>query len=84
MDKVNPLDVALKQVDIAAKHLKFDLGLIEKTKQTKKELIIHFPVKMDDGSVKVFTGYRIQHNVTRGPRKAFDSDEMWPPIRTAS
>jgi len=69
MVKVNPLDVALKQVDIAAKHLRLDPGLIEKTKQTKRELIVHFPVKMEDGTVKVFTGYRVQHNVTRGPGK---------------
>ena len=66
---INPLDVAKKQVDIAARYLKLDPGLIEKTKQTKRELIVHFPVKMDDGSVKVFTGYRVQHNVTRGPGK---------------
>jgi glutamate dehydrogenase (NAD(P)+) len=69
IDKVNPLDVAKKQVDIAAKYLRLDPGLIEKTKQTKRELIVHFPVKMDDGTVKVFTGYRVQHNVTRGPGK---------------
>jgi glutamate dehydrogenase (NAD(P)+) len=60
----------MKQVDIAAKKLKLDPGLVEKTKQTKRELIVHFPVKMDDGTVKVFTGYRVQHNVTRGPGKA--------------
>jgi len=67
--KINPLDVAMKQVDIAAEKLKLDPGLVEKTKQTKRELIVHFPVKMDDGSVKIFTGYRVQHNVTRGPGK---------------
>jgi glutamate dehydrogenase (NAD(P)+) len=68
-DKINPLDVAIKQVDIAAERLKLDPGLCEKIKQTKRELIVHFPVKMDDGSVKIFTGYRVQHNVTRGPGK---------------
>lgn len=66
---INPLDVAMKQVDIAAKHLKMDPGISEKIKQTKRELIVHFPVKMDNGSVKIFTGYRVQHNVTRGPGK---------------
>ncbi len=69
IDRVNPLDVAKKQVDIAAKYLRLDPGLVEKTRQTKRELIVHFPVKMDDGTVKVFTGYRVQHNVTRGPGK---------------
>jgi glutamate dehydrogenase (NAD(P)+) len=67
--KINPIDVATKQVDIAAKHLKLESGLCEKIKQTKRELIVHFPVKMDDGSLKVFTGYRVQHNMTRGPGK---------------
>jgi glutamate dehydrogenase (NAD(P)+) len=68
-NKINPLDVALRQVEIASEKLKLDPGLLEKTKQTKRELIVHFPVKMDDGSIKVFTGYRVQHNVTRGPAK---------------
>jgi glutamate dehydrogenase (NAD(P)+) len=67
--KINPIDVAMRQVDIAAEKLKLDPGLVEKTKQTKRELIVHFPVKMDNGNVKVFTGYRVQHNVTRGPGK---------------
>jgi glutamate dehydrogenase (NAD(P)+) len=68
-NKINPLDVALRQVDIASEKLKLDPGLLEKTKLTKRELIVHFPVKMDEGSIKVFTGYRVQHNVTRGPAK---------------
>jgi glutamate dehydrogenase (NAD(P)+) len=68
-NKINPIDVAMKQVDIAAKKLKLEPGLCEKIKQTKRELIVHFPVKMDDGRLKVFTGYRVQHNMTRGPGK---------------
>ncbi len=67
--KINPLDVAMKQVDIAAAHLKLDPGIFEKIKYTQRELTVHFPVKMDDGSIKVFTGYRVQHNMTRGPAK---------------
>jgi glutamate dehydrogenase (NAD(P)+) len=67
--KINPLDVAMRQVDIAAERLKLDPGIGEKIKKTKRELIVHFPVKMDDGSVEIFTGYRVQHNVTRGPGK---------------
>ena len=49
--------------------LKLDPGVSEKIKQTKQELIVHFPVEMDDGSVKIFTGYRVQHNMARGPGK---------------
>lgn len=67
--KINPLDVAMRQVDIAAERLKLDPGVCEKIKQTKRDLIVHFPVKMDDESVRIFTGYRVQHNVTRGPGK---------------
>jgi glutamate dehydrogenase (NAD(P)+) len=68
-NRINPLDVAMKQVDIAAKKLKLEPGLFQKIKQTKRELIVHFPVKMDDGHIEVFTGYRVQHNMTRGPGK---------------
>jgi glutamate dehydrogenase (NAD(P)+) len=68
-NKINPIDVAMKQVDIAAARLKLDPGVCDKIKQTKRELIVHFPVKMDDGSIKMFTGYRVQHNMTRGPGK---------------
>jgi glutamate dehydrogenase (NAD(P)+) len=67
--KINSLDVAMKQVDIAAERLKLDPGLCEKIKQTKRELIVHFPVRMDNGNIKIFTGYRVQHNMTRGPGK---------------
>jgi glutamate dehydrogenase (NAD(P)+) len=67
--KTNPFEMAKKQIDSAAQYLNLDAGLMEKLKNTKRELIVHFPVKMDDGSVRVFTGYRVQHNITRGPAK---------------
>jgi glutamate dehydrogenase (NAD(P)+) len=70
-------------VDIAAEYLNLDPGSIEKLKNTKRELIVHFPIQMDDGNVKIFTGYRVQHNVARGPAKGgiryhpdIDLDEM--------
>jgi glutamate dehydrogenase (NAD(P)+) len=82
-EKVNSFEMAKKQVDIAAKYLDLDPGSIEKLKNTKRELIVHFPVEMDNKKVKVFTGYRIQHNVARGPAKGgiryhpdVDLDEM--------
>jgi glutamate dehydrogenase (NAD(P)+) len=81
--KINSLDVALKQVDTAVKYLNLNPGLIEKVKRTRRELTVHFPVKMDDGRIEMFTGYRIQHNTTRGPAKGgiryhpdVDLDEM--------
>ena len=67
--KINPSVMAVQQVESAAKHIDLDPGILEKIKYTAKDIIVHFPVKMDDGSVKVFTGYRIQHNDTRGPFK---------------
>jgi glutamate dehydrogenase (NAD(P)+) len=81
--KINSLKVAEKQVDRAAARLHLDAGVAEKIKQTRRELTVHLPVKMDDGSIKMFTGYRIQHNTTRGPAKggiryhpAVDLDEV--------
>ena len=61
--------MAIRQMDVAAKYIDLDPGIFEKIKYTERDIIVHFPVKMDDGSVKVFTGYRIQHNDTRGPFK---------------
>jgi glutamate dehydrogenase (NAD(P)+) len=82
-EKIDSFGMAKKQVDIAAKYLNLDPGSIEKLKNTKRELIVHFPVQMDDGSLKIFTGYRVQHNVARGPAKGgiryhpdIDLDEM--------
>lgn len=68
-ERVNPFETAKKQIDMASKYLNLETGIIEKLKHTKRELIVHFPVKMDDGKVKIFTGYRVQHNITRGPAK---------------
>ncbi len=62
--------VAMTQIERAAAHMPdLDAGILEKMKHTKRDIIVHFPVKMEDGSVRVFTGYRIQHSDTRGPFK---------------
>jgi len=68
-EKINSYEIAKKQIDIATKYLDLDPGSVEKLKHTKRELIVHFPVKMDDDSLRMFTGYRVQHNVSRGPAK---------------
>ncbi|HZO89635.1 MAG TPA: Glu/Leu/Phe/Val dehydrogenase [Chthonomonadaceae bacterium] len=65
----NPYLNALEQLDIAARHLELDPGLHEVLKYPQRELTVHFPVKMEDGHTHVFTGYRVQHNVARGPCK---------------
>jgi glutamate dehydrogenase (NAD(P)+) len=57
------------QFDTAADKLDLDPGLRRVLREPQRELTVHFPVKMDDGSVQVFTGYRVQHNLGRGPAK---------------
>ncbi len=60
---------ALKQFNKAADVMKLDSNMREVLSHPKRELTVNFPVKMDDGSIKVFTGHRVQHNVARGPAK---------------
>ncbi len=66
---INPWHVAQQQFDRAADRLNLDPGLRKVLREPRRELTVHFPVKMDDGSVQVFTGYRVQHNLGRGPAK---------------
>lgn len=66
---VTPLDVALQQVDIAGKMLNLDPNILEVLKRPRKTLVVSIPVRMDSGETKVFTGYRVQHNGSRGPFK---------------
>ncbi len=68
-ESLNPFVVAQEQIDRAGKKLNLDPNLLELLKHPKRELHVNFPVKMDDGSVKVFTGYRVQYNDARGPFK---------------
>ena len=65
----NPLDTAIAQFESAAQRLNIDPGLRQVLATCKRELATNFPVQMDDGSIKVFTGYRVQHNLARGPAK---------------
>jgi glutamate dehydrogenase (NAD(P)+) len=59
----------MKQFDQAAAMLHIDKGLLEFLKHPRKSTIVKLPVKMDDGSYKMFTGYRVQHSIVRGPAK---------------
>ncbi len=65
----NPWRNAQRQFDQAAELIKLDPGLRRVLREVKRQLIVSFPVKMDDGSVRVFEGYRVQHNMARGPAK---------------
>jgi glutamate dehydrogenase (NAD(P)+) len=60
-------DSAQAALDLAASRLKLDEGMHQVLRVPKRELTIHFPVRMDDGRVETFTGYRVQHNINRGP-----------------
>jgi glutamate dehydrogenase (NAD(P)+) len=66
---MDALDMALDQFDTAAARLQLDPGLASVLRTCHRELAVNFPVRMDDGSVRVFTGYRVQHNLARGPAK---------------
>ena len=67
--EANPYGMALRQFDKAAEHLDLKRGLVDFLRQPKRALIVTFPVRMDDESVHVFTGYRVQHNAVMGPNK---------------
>jgi glutamate dehydrogenase/leucine dehydrogenase len=66
---INPFEVALKQLDEAAKLIKLDKGLQQVLANPKRVLTVSLPVKMDNGEIRVFTGFRSQHNDARGPYK---------------
>src|SRR5437899_478407 len=68
-ETLNPFEIAQKQFDNAADHLKLETWLREVLRRPKRQLIVSIPTKMDDGSIKVFEGYRVQHNLARGPAK---------------
>jgi len=67
--ETNPYEMAVKQLESVARLMNLDEGLLEILKKPKRELIVHLPVKMDNGEIAVFTGYRVQHNDARGPFK---------------
>ncbi|MGZ9160926.1 MAG: Glu/Leu/Phe/Val family dehydrogenase [Candidatus Limnocylindrales bacterium] len=67
--RINAWEVAQRQFDLAADRLNLDPGMRLVLREPRREFTVHFPVHMDDGSVQVFTGYRIQHNLGRGPAK---------------
>ncbi len=68
-ENLNPYAISQLQFDQAADHLKLDPGLRSVLRTPKRQLVVSVPTRMDDGSVKVFEGYRVQHNVARGPAK---------------
>jgi glutamate dehydrogenase (NAD(P)+) len=68
-EDLNPFRIAQIQFDMAAEYLKLDPGLRQILRTPKRVMEVSIPVKMDNGQTKVFTGFRVQHNVSRGPAK---------------
>jgi glutamate dehydrogenase (NAD(P)+) len=67
--EINPWEAQAARFDYAAKKLNLDKGIWKVLRYPTREIIVHIPVGMDDGSIEVFTGYRVQHSVARGPAK---------------
>jgi glutamate dehydrogenase (NAD(P)+) len=65
----NAYETAQTQLRQVAAALDLEPGMVEILTHAKRELTVHFPVRMDDGSIRVFTGYRVHHNDARGPVK---------------
>ena len=69
MTEPTPYEMALAQYNRAVKYLSLKRGIEEYLRWPKRELTVNFPVRMDDRSVKIFTGYRVHHSTARGPTK---------------
>jgi glutamate dehydrogenase (NAD(P)+) len=67
--ELDPLENARLQFEEAAARLKLDPGFVQIIKEPRRATIVKMPVAMDDGSFRVFTGYRVQHSIIRGPAK---------------
>ena len=68
-ESLNPFDIAQRQFDAAAERIGLEDGMREVLRNPRRQLVVSVPTLMDDGSVRVFPGYRVQHNVARGPAK---------------
>src|ERR671925_995413 len=68
-EDLNPFRIAMRQFDTAAERCGLEPGLREVLRRPRRALSLSLPVKMDDGSIRVFEGFRVQHNNSRGPCK---------------
>src|SRR5665213_4459426 len=67
--EMNPWEAQAARFDFAARKLNLDEGLWKVLRSPSREIIVHFPVMMDDGRIEMFTGFRVQHSQARGPAK---------------
>ena len=68
-DRKGAFEIVTEQIDAACERTRVDEACRVRLRECERELIVHFPVKMDDGAVRVFTGFRVVHNDSRGPAK---------------
>jgi glutamate dehydrogenase (NAD(P)+) len=69
MERLDPFEITIQQLERAAEFMEISEEALEFLKRPQRVLIVSIPVKMDDGSVKVYTGFRVQYNWARGPTK---------------
>ncbi len=67
--EINPWEAQRARFEMAAQKLNLDEGLWKVLSLPNREIIVHIPVQMDDGRLEVFTGFRVQHSIARGPGK---------------
>src|SRR6202171_6561694 len=67
--ETNPWQAQAARFDLAAQKLNLDAGIWKVLRSPSREIIVHIPVMMDDGHLEVFTGFRVQHSIARGPAK---------------
>ena len=67
--EINPWEAQIARFNFAAQKLNLDEGLWKVLQYPNRELIVHIPVSMDNGKLEVFTGFRVQHSIARGPAK---------------
>ena len=84
MTAINPFEVAKQQIDTCADILKLPPNVTDLLKTPMREIHVALPVRMDDGSIKVFQGFRVQYNDAKGPTKGgirFHPDETIDTVR---
>ncbi len=86
-NEINPFELAQKQFDRVADMLDLDDEVRAYLRWPKKEFHVRIPVRMDNGDLKIFDGYRVQHNDALGPHKGglrFFQDETFDTVRALS
>lgn len=84
MSGINPFEVAQRQLDECAKILELEPDVLAAIREPRREIHVSLPVRMDDGSIRVFKGFRVQYNDARGPTKGgirFHPDETIDTVR---